>query len=220
MELKDVLGICFSQGKTWYNHPELEELILKRFGFNFDKHINAIVIRSLGIKDTTRKVNGRSVKGFWLDIKNYTEHEINMIYASRVHEELPIVEPGITEEEECIDKKIRFLIRDWAKLPVDIQMEFKKYKEQYLNEVLSGEPHDRKWFYKITTAVGGIEAPAEDEDFVIKPVKKIMQSLYGFGKIRDYDKAGDTLLEHGYVRINDFVYGILKIGKINKHLPD
>jgi hypothetical protein len=226
MDLKNIIQICFSQGKVFYTHPELEELIKERYGYNLGRYINSRFIRRAGIKDCIRKVAGSTVRGFWLEIKDYSIDQIKEIYNSTQ----PSKDHHVYElSVEVVEKKIRFLMRDWDLLPQWVKMDYKKHKDGYLKEVLSGTSHKTEWFYSIIRDLSqsGLLANYEgkDIDFKLAPIKDIIKHLNSTGAIKnaktfDLDKAHFILTNLDFVRINEFVYGKLIVTSSPDILPD
>jgi hypothetical protein len=219
MELKDIIRICFSQGKTFYTHTALDKLIKSRYGYLYGKYINARLIRSMGIRDVSRTIGGVTVRGFWLDIKDYTLDDLKKILEpDRSH-------PVYSLDPALVMKKIRFLMRDWDLLPPHVKIEYRKNREEYLKEIVTGCTHNTEWFYKILKDLPSLHYEGKDIDFVLKPAKEIIHHLHSIGVIKKaktpgLDKMHFLLTEHGFVRINDYVYGKLIVSKSGKGLPD
>jgi hypothetical protein len=220
MELKQILKIILKDGGTFYSYYELADIISKRFGYNYGIRINAKIVRSIGIKDNFKKVQGRTIRGFWLNIEDYTDEQIRMLI------DTPRDHPVYKMEPELVHKKVRFLIRDWDMIPTHIQLQYKKHKELYLREIMTGCDHNTGWFYDILREdIPNTHYEGSGVDFIIRPAKDIIHHLSEAGAIKKaLDKMHYLFTEHGFVRINDFVYGkmIFNAGEENGKitLPD
>jgi hypothetical protein len=226
MELKDILKIVLYGGPrnvSWYTHADLEVIIRERFDYNLGRHINAKIIRSIGIPDSVKNVKGVTTRGFWLYIKPLSMQEIENIYLSQQAKHDP--HPVDNVDTHILHKKIRFLLRDWDTLPIDIQLDFKKDKERYLKEFVTGSTHNTDWFKKIVRALPIVFYEGTDIDFTLHIARDAIKKLNDDGVIRrskrpDMDKMHYILTTHGYVRINDFVYGLQHTTKPKDGIPD
>jgi hypothetical protein len=221
MELRDIIQITFRKGKTFYSHVDLEVLITKRYEFNWGRHMNSKIIRSCGLEPIIKKISGRAVRGFMLDITDYTLDQIETIHNSSNEP----IQLNYKKSSDEVHKKIRFLIRDWNLLPAYIQIAYKKHKEKYLKEVQLGVAHDNRWFYSIIQELPNLYWEGRDIDFIIMPTWAIIKHLHEKGltkqsKRPDLDKMHFILTEFNYVRINDYVYGHLVTTQNIDGLPD
>lgn len=190
--------------------------------------MNAKTIRQTGLKDCIRKINGKTVRGFWLDIKDYTVDNAQQIYET-THPKKDVAHPVNLMDQGIIEKKIRFLMRDWDDLPQWVKMDYKQHKDNYLKEVAMNAPHKMGWFYDILMDLhnsGNLFGwPGKDIDFVLRPSTDIMRELIDSGvaqkaKRADMDKILCILKENGFVRINDYVHGKLIVFNLGEGIPD
>jgi hypothetical protein len=208
MKLEDIIRVAFKPGERFYDHSELELLILTRYGFAWGRHMNSKAIRRAGLSGVMKKINGKAVRGFLLEIADYTLDQCEEIYNKNTDSSSEIT----SRAYEDVHKRVRFLIKDWGIIPIRLQLKYKKHKEQYLKEVITGAAHDTKWFSQILLDMPDVAWVGKDVDFVIQPARDIIKDLNDKGSIKrskkpDLDKIYFILNGFDFVRINDFVYG-------------
>ncbi len=218
MQLKDIIKISFVTGGTFHTNEQIEKIITQRYQYNMGPYINSRVMREAGIQAHSKKIKGKTYRGFVFFDLGYSNEQVEAIYNSQK----PMA--GIKSPEE-VHKKIRFLIRDWEILPLPVQLAFKNDRNKYLSEILRRVEHKTEWFHRIINELPGLVLEGKDQDFVLMPSGVIIKHLHEQGVLKsarrpDSDKVNFILMELDYVRINDYVYGKLILHDAGGTLPD